>query len=415
MEKNAEHASPALHTSPTSGRPGSGDWGDSHAADGQSRTSDHVRRRLIRIVLVVLIACLLLLAGRAWNEWARPTPPPIRGVLPGEFETCEAILLAPQAKLGPSQLAVFAEVAAHASQFLDVYVLVRHEQHRQAVADQFQQAGGAASRLRFLPLPFANAWVRDFGPVVVKSFDGGFDMLDFRTTLNITEASPERQLDDDVPQRVAAALGLKAVSVPLVLDGGNLLSNGAGLCISTHELQSANPGKSYEEIAALVREYLGGDQLILLEPLAGERTKHVDMFCTFTAPDTVVIAECNPAADPQNAAILDRNAEQLAQVRTHCGPLKVVRIPLPPPPERNQWATYTNVIYANGLLLVPSYAGVDAAIEQQVLATYRRLLPTWKVQSIDATTLLRGLGSLHCAAMNLHGTGKSPGAAPNTQ
>ena len=111
METNAEHASPALRTPPVAhasppsthhGR-GRGAWGDGDAADGQSRASSRIRRRLIhliRIVLVVLLAWLALLAGRAWNKWASPTPPPIRGVLPGEFETCEAILLRRDKALG---------------------------------------------------------------------------------------------------------------------------------------------------------------------------------------------------------------------------------------------------------------------------------------------------------------------------
>ncbi len=404
MEKNAEPSS-SLSQRPDHGRQGLRSRSDDNRTNDPSRAPGRLRHRLIRIALVLLLAWLVLFVGRRWDEWARPSPPTIRGVLPGEFERCAAILLTPTANQGPLQSAVFAEMAAQASRFVDVYVLVSDEHHRKAVAERFQQADVAVGRVHFLNVRCASPWVRDFGPLVVDSFEGGFEFLSFHPTASVAEPS--------LPQRVAAALGLSAVTVPLVLDGGNMLSNGAGLCVSSTALQAANPKKSREEIASLVRKYLGGDQLILLEPLAGESTKHVDMFCAFTAPDTIVVAACDPAVDPHNAAILDRNAEQLRHLRTRCGPLKIERIPLPPSQKKYQWATYTNVVFANGVLLVPSYAGVDPAIEQRVLATYRRLLPTWKVQSIDSTQLLRGMGSLHCAAMNLYGTGRPKVVAPS--
>ena len=109
----------------------------------------------------------------------------------------------------------------------------------------------------------------------------------------------------------------------------------------------------------LIKKQFGATDLIYLEPLAGEATGHVDMFATFTAPDTVVIGECSQREDPVNAAILDRNAQRLAGVRTACGPLNVVRIPVSKTntlpfeddPDAYVWHTYTNVVYANQVLL----------------------------------------------------------------
>jgi agmatine/peptidylarginine deiminase len=127
------------------------------------------------------------------------------------------------------------------------------------------------------------------------------------------------------------------------------------------------------------------------------------MFCTFTAPDTVVVARCDERIDPQNAAILDRNAQRLAEVKTPCGPLKVVRLPMVSARDTQRCLTYTNVIYANGLLLVPSYAGTVREVEEQVQQTYRQLLPGWEIRRIEADALLDAMGSLHCISANLHG------------
>ena len=46
-----------------------------------------------------------------------------------------------------------------------------------------------------------------------------------------------------------------------------------------------------------------------------------------------------------------------------------------PVPDGQNWFTYTNVVYANEVLLVPHYDTVDRAIEEEALAVYRRLLP----------------------------------------
>lgn len=62
----------------------------------------------------------------------------------------------------------------------------------------------------------------------------------------------------------------------------------------------------------------------------GNFTGHVDMFAKFTAEDTVLVGRYDPAVDPQNADILDWNAERLAGLTLADGrPLRVVRIPMP--------------------------------------------------------------------------------------
>jgi agmatine/peptidylarginine deiminase len=306
---------------------------------------------------------------------------------------------------------VLFDVISHASQHVQVCLLVRDEAHQRALADKLRRANLAQANVRFLEAPFAEVWVRDFGPFVVKSFNGGYELLDLGYAQSLSDPSPDRQLDDGVPSAVATSLGMQAVRVPLVVDGGNLLSNGAGLCVTTSTLQEANPGLSWDQIGDLVRRHFGGRQLVVLDTLVGEPSGHADMFCTFTAPDTIVVASCDPRLDPQNAAILDQNARRLSGLETPCGPLKVVRLPMRPRREL-RWMTYTNVIYANGLLLVPSYApDADPEVERQVLATYRGLLPGWRIVSIQAAPLLDGLGSLHCVAMNLGGLGTGEGTS----
>jgi agmatine/peptidylarginine deiminase len=383
-------------------------WGEEQEARGTpARSQGSAARWAFYAGLAGLLAGLLILAGRGWERLDagggenNGLGEPVAGVLPGEFEHCQGLLFAPPDD--ERQRKVVLEVIAQVHRRVRVYLLARDELHRGILEEKLRQANLADFDVHFLLVPFGNPWARDFGPLTIKSFRGGFEILDLDYAQQRRTPSVERQLDDAVPAAVAAGLGRQAVHVPVVLDGGNFLSNGAGLCLTTTALQEVNAGQPWETTRAILRQRLGAQQLVVLEPLAREVTSHVDMFCTFTAPDTVVVARCDERIDPENAAILDRNAQRLGEVKTPCGPLKVVRLPMVSARDTQRCLTYTNVIYANGLLLVPSYAGTVREVEEQVQQTYRQLLPGWEIRRIEADALLDAMGSLHCISANLHG------------
>src|SRR4030095_8841566 len=125
------------------------------------------------------------------------------------------------------------------------------------------------------------------------------------------------------------------------------------------------------------------------------RTLHVDMLATFVSADTVVVGACDPVADPKSAAVLNRNAEKLSQVMTRGRRMRVVRIPMPTY-DGAVCRTYTNVIYANGKLLVPHYPEVDRGMEREVMASYAQVLPGWEIAQIDCSEMIRRGGGLRC-------------------
>jgi agmatine/peptidylarginine deiminase len=237
-------------------------------------------------------------------------------------------------------------------------------------------------------------WARDYGPIVVESRNGSPMLID-------ADYDASRGNDDIVPMHLAHLLKLNRVELPLRIDGGNLLSNGRGLALTTYRLVDENTGQAdLDGICDAIAHNFGVQHVVMLEPLAGESTGHVDMFATFTSANTVVVGQYDPVVDPENAAILDRNAQHLAQLRTPHGKLRVVRIPMPPHND-DIYRTYTNVVFANGALLVPTYADADWGQQRQVLATYARLLPRWKIFGVNADEIIGSQGALHCVTMNL--------------
>jgi agmatine/peptidylarginine deiminase len=236
-------------------------------------------------------------------------------------------------------------------------------------------------------------WVRDYGPRILRHGGGGTSLLDSR----YGGAKDDR----GVSQRMARQLQLPRICRPLYIDGGNVLTNGNGLFISTEQLLTGHAAP--EALWSAV----GVGQFVVLEPLDGEPTGHVDMFATFPSGDTVVLGRIDPGTDPVNSGILDRNAEALARLVTPEGPLRVVRVPMGPRHD-GIWRSYTNVVYANGTLLVPVFPEAAPAESSAVLRLYAELLPSWNVVAVPTEKIARLGGGPHCVTCNLATAGPPP-------
>jgi agmatine deiminase len=255
--------------------------------------------------------------------------------------------------------------------------------------------------VRFVRLPLNSMWVRDYGPLFVPHQDGSVCVAEGRYVQE-DDVRGKRPHDDEVARLLGESLRLPVVSVPLQFEGGNLLSNGQGLCVSSVVLITENrqAGRGRAEIGKVLAEHFGFTSWAYVGRLVGEPSGHVDMFMTFLAPDVAVVGRYDPAVDAVNARVLDETAAILSGLRTARGPMKVYRIPMPP--RRGEfWRTYTNVIFANGTLLVPTFKDVEPAIQEEALALYARLLPGWRVVGIHADSLEPSGGLLHCFSMHV--------------
>ncbi len=333
------------------------------------------------------------------------------GVLPGEFERQQALVLSWMDAADPNAYGTINPDLATAYGNLltriisatigktEIVVLVSGPRWQAQVVKRLRDAGIDHQQIRFIHHPCETCWVRDYGPFVVKGPHGDCRWL--KTIYSPRGDHPANQL---AAGSLAESLGFALTNVPLVLDGGNLLSNGGGLYITTSSFFKQNAlymNKDRESCLSELSEQFAAEQIVELDPLIGEITQHVDIFATFTAPDTIVIGEYSADVDPLNSAILNENAMKLQSVMTRHGPLKVVRIPMPPRTSKF-WTTYTNVVYANGTLLVPTYPFPDSHGKRQAaFETYQKLLPGWEIVGIDCSVIAPIHGTLHCITLNI--------------
>ena len=336
-----------------------------------------------------------LLSRRATVN-ASPKKPtaPVGFRLPGEFEPHRSLLLS-TFFLASDAPQVFSDLVRSTREATRVVALVNDSDDLQAAQNALAAAGLPEDCVKFIPVEHNSMWVRDYAPLILVGPDDQVVLVDSA----YDEAN--RPADDRVPQVLAEQLHLPLLPTALKIDGGNLLSNGEGIVVATTSSIQCNVdlGWSKREIYERLMALCNAEQLIFVEPLAGEPTTHVDMFATFVSANTIVVGSYSDE-DNENATILDQNAQLLSQIPTSSGPLRVVRIPMPRHDD-GIWRTHTNVVFANQVLLVPVYPEHDNRHTQKVLNAYRELLPTRHIIGIDAEKISESGGSLHCITMNL--------------
>jgi|GEM_PF-1016546 len=324
----------------------------------------------------------------------------INATLPGEFEPQEAILMSWN-RNGSWAGPVLLDMLRAIQETTPVVLLVPDNEIRDDVFDEITKAGIPLDQIELLTLGTDTAWTRDYGPLTVRCDDGAVRIA---CSMFIDSFVDPLAINDSVPMSWSRITGWPAFRVPVLLESGALLSNGAGLCLASELLlrKNAASGIGERQVTAALKRLTGADEVVYLTPLNGEPTEHIDWFTVFTSADTVVIGDYY-GIDPVNAQILDDNAGRLAGIMTRQGPLQVERIPMPPRGGQKYFGgTYTNVVFANGNLLVPTWPEASRKLEEKALSVYRRLLPDWKIIPINSYDLGRKDGSLHCATMNLH-------------
>jgi agmatine deiminase len=329
--------------------------------------------------------------------------------MPAEWEPHEATWIAWPHNAGdwPGRFApipwVYAEIVRKLSRVEKVRILVASGAEEARARAILRKAGAAMDAVEFVPCPTDRVWTRDFGPIFVKhrSSDavkhrrGDVALTGWR--FNAWAKYDDWHKDVKVPGTVAKHLGLLLFRPEMVLEGGSIDVNGAGLLMTTEEcllsdVQQRNPGMSRREIERRFRDYLGIERTVWLHNgIAGDDTHgHVDDLARFVSADTVVVASEADREDANYAPL----RENYALLRA--AGLKVVKLPMPRPlvfAGQRLPASYANFYIANGLVLVPTF---NDPADRVALSTLARVFPDREVTGINCTELIWGLGALHC-------------------
>jgi agmatine deiminase len=260
-----------------------------------------------------------------------------------------------------------------------------------------------ADRIFVHRIPTDEPWARDHGPCfVVRDSQQGAPLAIVDWRYNAWGGKyPPWERDDAVPQQVAALLRVPAFSPGIVMEGGAIDVNGAGMLLTTESCllnPNRNPQLGRDDIERYLRDYLGVTQVVWLGAgIVGDDTDgHVDDLTRFVAPRRVVTAVEDDPRDANWEPLRD-NLARLRAVRDPAGePLEVVELPMPAPFEREAMrlpASYANFYIGNAVVLVPAFRDPNDA---RAVETIARCFPDRRVVAVDAVDLVWGLGAFHC-------------------
>ena len=319
---------------------------------------------------------------------------------------------------------VYAEIVRHLSAVEDVHILVNTQDAENRAAGHLRRAGANMARLHFHHWSTDRVWLRDSGPIFVKNPAGELAITNWK--FNAWAKYDNWRRDNLVPHHVAQHYDMPELcpQVPpapadpngkphrLVLEGGSIDTNGAGILLTTEEcllsdVQQRNPGLGDEEttrqlLEAAFNQYLGIDQTIWLNRgCAGDDTHgHVDDITRFVG-ETTILTAVEPNTRDENHLPLAENLDRLRAARIahgpHAGqPFEVRQLPMPNPVTfagQRLPASYANFYIANNLVLVPTF---NDPHDRHALNIIASCFPTREVIGIHAVDLVWGLGTLHC-------------------
>ncbi|MDR2100827.1 MAG: agmatine deiminase family protein [Campylobacteraceae bacterium] len=253
--------------------------------------------------------------------------------------------------------------------------------------------------ITFVQISTNDTWIRDFGAIDIQAEDG---VVSYDFTFNAWGGKFEAALDDAVNQKLFKRGYMRGeiVSVPIVLEGGSIDSNGEGVLLTTSKClleDNRNPNMSKDEIDAKLKDIFGLKRTIWLEHgfLKGDDTdSHVDTLARFITKDTIAYTTCEDEKDEHFEELKKMEAELKSTG------FKLLPMPMPKPifydGERLP-ATYANFVFVNGAVLLPTY---NDANDLRIKELLRRFLPKHEIIGIDARVFIRQHGSLHCASIN---------------
>ena len=301
---------------------------------------------------------------------------------------------------------VYAEIVRALQPQERVEILCNDEVVRDAASAALTAHGVAPDGYRLHLMPTDRVWLRDSAPTFVWKDDGSGVLMNWR--FNGWAKYENYHLDEKIGGVLAEITGRDRVvpvrpdnGEPLILEGGGIEVNGAGLVLVTEEwllsdTQVRNPGMTRDAYETAFATYLGATDTIWLgKGCAGDDTHgHIDDVARFTSPERVLLAfEENPQ-DANAQQSLDNLGRLEAAARDY--PLRIVKLPYPRPVmmsgERLP-ASYANFYVANSVVLVPTF---NDRMDRVALDIIAGEFPGREIVGIHSVDLVWGLGTIHC-------------------
>ena len=282
---------------------------------------------------------------------------------------------------------VFAEIVTQISRFQ--LVRINCAQELQPRAQRLCTSSGAAmERVAFYDHPTNDTWCRDHGPIFVRNDRTGEVAVTDWVHNAWGGKYPPYDLDNEIPPSIARALKFRRFENDMVLEGGSIDVNGAGLLLTSEQCllnKNRNPQLTQKQIEKNLQGFLGIKQVLWVgEGIVGDDTDgHIDDITRFFKADGFITCVEPNRRDP-NRTPNGRKFDLVELPMPRAFGFRGQRVP----------ASYANFLIINGAVLVPQFRQPrrDAAAREIIGSCF----PDREIVPIDCYHLIWGLGTLHC-------------------
>jgi len=310
--------------------------------------------------------------GKGFQPTEAP-PGPVRQ--PAEFEPMQGALI--RYPFGISY-----DIIAEMSEDVEVVTIVSNTSQQDYVLQQYESHGVNTANCSFLIAPTESYWTRDYGPwFVINGFDeqGIVDVIYNRPRPN----------DDEIPYEYGLAEDIPVYAMDLETAGGNYMTDGQGISVSTDLIWSENPGMTPGEIDQMVQNYLGIDTYHVVPDVLNEYIQHIDCWGKYLSPSTIMIIEV-PSSDPQYDEIEDAVDYFQSQMSCYGTPYNVVRVYTP------NGQPYINSFILNDKVLMPI---TGSSWDDDAIASYEAAMPGYEVLGFTGSWVTTD--AIHCRVMGI--------------
>ena len=260
------------------------------------------------------------------------------------------------------------------------------------------------SHFRLYQHPTNDVWCRDHGAIFTRREDGRMQIANWKFNAWGGKFAPW-DLDNNIPDCMAASLGLPQIKSNYYLEGGAIEGNGEGLLITTEAVllnPNRNPGCSKREMEEELHRMLGTTHVFWLgQGIEGDDTDgHIDDMVRFVNKEAVV-SIIEPDTRSPHYRNLAENNERLQDLRTPSGSkVEIIPLPMPRPLVAQDWrleqlpASYANFLICNSAVIVPVF--MQEKEDDRALGILRECFPGKKIIGIDARRLVIEGGAIHC-------------------
>jgi hypothetical protein len=223
-------------------------------------------------------------------------------------------------------------------------------------------------------------WTRDYGPWYI------FQGQNVQGIVDHIYNRPTRPDDNRIPERLGDSLNIPVYALPLIHTGGNYMSDGMGIGMSTNLVWNENPTLTHDQIADLMHDYCGLENYMVVPDILTGGIHHIDCWAKLLDPGRILVKLLTPT----NAQLEANVALWQNTISSYGRPYQVIRVSCA------SSTPYTNSLILDDKVFVPLFNNV---LDAQAMATYTSAMPGYEILGFTGSWVSDD--AIHCRAMGM--------------